>query len=190
MMQKSTIWNMPVASAVAASYGDYTTLPQAGNMIFYWWTPDPTFLELSPEILKFPPYNREEYSRGILSSEISGARVSAISSRDLEILAPVVERLADNVDLPIREMNNMLLDHKERGLDYSEESWRNVTCNWLRNNRALWENWIPDESVCVPGFGLYDSVLLEFTDDRNVTNNANKIVCQAAWFSKTFERRN
>jgi len=82
MMQKSTIWNMPVASAVAASYGDYTTLPQAGNMIFYWWTPDPTFLELSPEILKFPPYNREEYSRGIQSSEISGARVSAISSRD------------------------------------------------------------------------------------------------------------
>ena len=185
-MQKSSIWNMPIASAVAATYGDYTTLPQNGNMIFYWWTPDPTFLELSPEILKFPPFKPEEHNKGIQTSEVDAALVSAISSRDLEILAPVVERMADNVDLPMNEMNKMLLDHKEKGLDYSEESWRNVTCNWLRNNRALWQNWIPDESVCYPGFGLYDSVLKQFTDDRNVTN---KIVCQAAW-RKTSEPRN
>jgi len=176
MMQKSTVWNMPIASAVAASWGDYTTLPQAGNMIFYWWTPDPTFLELSPEILIFPPFKGEEFARGVMTSEASSAVVSAISSRDLEILAPVVERFAGRVDLPMSEMDSILLDHKSQGLDYSEESWRNVTCTWLRNNRAMWQKWIPDESMCSPGFGLYDSVLKQFTDDRNVTN---KIVCQA-----------
>ena len=178
MMQKITLFNMPVAAAVAATYGDYTTIPQAGNLIFYWWTPDPTFLELSPMILKFPPFKREEFNRGIMTTEASGATISALSSRDLQVLAPVVEQFAGLVDLPIDEMNAMLSDHKARGLDYSEESWRNVTCTWLRNNRALWQTWIPDETVCSPGFGLYDSVLNQFTDDRNVTN---KIVCQAAW---------
>jgi len=176
MMQKTTLFNMPIASAVAASYGDYTTLPQAGNMIFYWWTPDPTFLELSPMVVKFPEFKSQEFQQGVLTSESAAAVVSALSSRDLEILAPVVERFVDGVDLPVSEMDTMLLDHKNRGLDYSEASWRNVTCTWLRNNRAMWQTWIPDESVCYPGFGLYDAVLDQFTDDRNVTN---KIVCQA-----------
>ena len=39
MMQKTTIFSMPMALAVAASCGDYTTLP------------DPTFLDLSPMAL-------------------------------------------------------------------------------------------------------------------------------------------
>ena len=178
MMQKYTIFNMPVACAVAATWGDYTTLPQESNMIFYWWTPDPTFLDLAPITVKFPDNKPEDYLRGLLTSESSAARVSAVSSRDMQILAPLVERFADLVYLPMREMDTMLLDHKTRLLDNSEESWRNVTCNWLRNNRALWQTWIPDETVCFPGFGLYDSVLKQFTDDRNVTN---KIICQATW---------
>ena len=176
MMQKYTIFNMPVACAVAATWGDYTTLPQESNMIFYWWTPDPTFLDLAPITVKFPDYKAEDYLRGLLTSESSAATVSAVSSRDMQILAPLVERFADLVYLPMREMDTMLLDHKTRLLDNSEESWRNVTCNWLRNNRAMWQTWIPDETVCFPGFGLYDSVLKQFTDDRNVTN---KIICQA-----------
>ena len=178
MMQKVAIFNMPIAMAVALTYGDYTTLPQAGNIIFNWWTPDPTFLGLSPMILKFAPNKQEEWVQGNLLTEASGVEVGATVSRDLNILAPIVESLADKVDLPMSEMNSMLMDHMNKGLDYSEESWRNVTCTWLRNNRALWQQWIPDESVCSPGFGLYDSVLKQFTDDRNVTN---KIVCQAAW---------
>ena len=80
---------------------------------------------------------------------------------------------------PSPNMNNMLRDHLDKGLDYSEESWRNVTCTWLRNNRDLWQTWIPDESECSPGFGLYDAVLKQFTDDRNVSN---KINCQAGFF--------
>ena len=129
-------------------------------------------------VLKFPDYKPEEFARGVKTSESAASVVSAISSRDLEVLAPVVERFADGVDLPMSQMDAILLDHKNKGLDYSEESWRNVTCTWLRDNRAMWLNWIPDESVCSPSFGLYDSVLKQFTDDRNATN---KIVCQAAW---------
>ena len=143
---------MPITCAVAATYGDYTTLPLTGNMVFYWFTPDPTFLELSPMVLKFPDYKPEEFARGVKTSESAASVVSAISSRDLEVLAPVVERFADGVDLPMSQMDAILLDHKNKGLDYSEESWRNVTCTWLRDNRAMWLNWIPDESVWLSRF--------------------------------------
>ena len=183
MMQKSTVYFMPVAMGVASSWATYTTLPQAGNMIFFWWTPDPTFLELSPMALKYPAPKPEDWSKGILLTEAAAAPINTISSRDLDALAPIVERFADMVDLPMPEMDNMLRDHLNKGLDYSEKSWRNVTCTWLRNNRDLWQKWIPDESECSPGFGLYDAVLKQFTDDRNVSN---KITCQAAFLFSNF----
>ena len=179
MLQKTTVYFMPIAMGVASSWAMYTTLPQSGNVIFYWWTPDPTFISLDPMILKYPAYKAEEWAVGNMLTEGNGATINTIASRDLNTLAPIVERFADLVDLPIAEMNNMLRDHLDKGLDYSEESWRNVTCTWLRNNRDLWQTWIPDESECSPGFGLYDAVLKQFTDDRNVSN---KINCQAGFF--------
>ena len=79
-------------------------------------------------------------------SEAAAANIDTLVSRDLEILAPVVERFADLVEIPLPHMENILKDHKNKALDNSESSWRNVTCEWLRANRALWESWIPDES--------------------------------------------
>lgn len=146
MMQKTTIFSMPMALAVAASWGDYTTLPLSGEITMYWWTPDPTFLDLSPMALKFPPYNAAEFARNIQTSEAAAANIDTLVSRDLEILAPVVERFADLVEIPLPHVENILKDHKNKALDNSESSWRNVTCEWLRANRALWESWIPDES--------------------------------------------
>ena len=66
----------------------------------------------------------------------------------------------------------MLLDQKTTG-----DTWRNVTCRWIKANRAIWQKWIPDESECFAGFGLYDTVLQDFADAR--VNATNKIVCQA-----------
>eukprot|EP00490_Sorites_sp_Unknown_P020569 CAMPEP_0114681432 /NCGR_PEP_ID=MMETSP0191-20121206/55370_1 /TAXON_ID=126664 /ORGANISM="Sorites sp." /LENGTH=44 /DNA_ID= /DNA_START= /DNA_END= /DNA_ORIENTATION= len=43
---KAAKWNMPLAFAVGKLYSDYTTLPTLHKTMFYWWTPDPTFLEM------------------------------------------------------------------------------------------------------------------------------------------------
>ena len=43
--------------------------------------------------------------------------------------------------------------------------------------QEVWKSWIPDESQCFPGFGLYDSVLEDFTEQR--VNASNPIVCKA-----------
>lgn len=69
-------------------------------------------------------------------------------------------------------MDTILLDQKNTG-----DSWENVTCRWIKANRAVWQKWIPDESECAPGFGLFDYVLRDFTNKR--VNATNKIVCEA-----------
>ena len=171
-MQKFTFHDMPVAVAVAPSWSDYTSIPLLGDKLFYWWVPDPTFLELSPLFVKFPPHNAREYAEGKLDTATSVVTIASIASPDLAVLAPIIESFLDKLDLPISHMNDMLLDQKRTG-----DTWRNVTCRWIKANRAMWQKWIPDESACHPGFGLYDSVLHTFTDVR--MNAPNKIVCQA-----------
>ncbi|CAL1127286.1 unnamed protein product [Cladocopium goreaui] len=172
MMQKYTVWNMPGAIAVAASWGDYTQLPLSGEHSFYWWTPDPSFLELAPLPLQFPPHNAREFAQGIQTSAGSSFSVDTLVSQDLAILAPTVEKFADKLELTLSQMDEILLDQKNTG-----DSWENVTCRWILANRATWQKWIPDESECAPGFGLFDQILSEFTDTR--ANVTNKIICEA-----------
>lgn len=172
MMQKFTVWNMPLAVGVAASWGDYTQLPLSGEHTFYWWTPDPTFLELAPLPLQFPPFNAREFAQSILTSSGSSTSIDTIVSQDLAILAPTVEKFADKLQLTLSQMDEILLDQKNTG-----DSWENVTCRWILANRATWQKSIPDESECAPGFGLFDQILSEFTDTR--VNVTNKIICEA-----------
>eukprot|EP00438_Fugacium_kawagutii_P011962 Skav219333 [mRNA] locus=scaffold1957:504914:505495:- [translate_table: standard] len=163
---------MPVAIGVAANWVKYTTVPATGNMTFYWWTPDPSFLDLNPMVVKFPAFNARARSANILTSLATGASINTLVSADLSILSPLVEKFADNVQYTLSQMDDILRDQKDTG-----DSWENVTCRWILANRDVWSQWIPDESECYPGFGIFDSVLNEFTDTR--INATNKIVCQA-----------
>jgi len=171
-MQKFTTWNMPVAVGVAATWGDYTTLPLAGNMAFYWWSPDPTFLELSPLRVEFPDFNKREHDQGIQTSQLNAISIDTLVSRDLPVLAPMVDRFADNLEISQAQMDALLLEQKNTG-----DSWENVTCRWVLANRATWQKWIPDQSACFPGFGLYDTVVKDFVEMRE--NATNQITCQA-----------
>ena len=114
-MQKFVLLNMPVALAIASSWTDYITLPLSGGMTMFWWSPDPTFLDLSPVVLMFPPHNNRDFTAGLQVSADAGAVVSAIVSQDLAVLAPSVESFVNNVHLPINQMNAMLLDQKNSG---------------------------------------------------------------------------
>ena len=173
-MQKFTVFHMPCAIAVSKSWTDYTQLPLSGDMSFFWWSPDPTFLELNPVPVDFPDHKATEFARNIQTSQSVASVISAIASPDLAILAPLIESFADKVEMPQSTVDAILLDQKD-----TADTWQDVTCRWLKANRAVWQTWIPDESNCFPGFGLYDSVLHDFVDAR--TNASNKIVCQAGW---------
>ena len=172
MAQRAVLFNMPVAVSVAKSWTEYTQYPIAHpGTIMYWWTPDPTFLELAPQVLVYPPFNRRERSTGLLISNDASVSIDKLVSRDLSSLAPNVQSFVEQVFITLEQMDDILLTQKNSGL-----SWRNVTCEWLRSNEAQWQAWIPDESRCFAGFGLFDSDRNEYVESRN---SSNKIVCQA-----------
>lgn len=164
---------MPVALSVAKSWSKYVEYPTAhpGTIVF-WWTPDPTFLELAPQVLVYTPYNRREQNAGLYISNSLAVSIDKLVSRDLATLAPNVQSFVEQVFITLEQMDEILLTQKASGV-----SWRNVTCEWLRANEAQWEAWIPDESRCFAGFGLFDSDSNDYVDTR--VNATNKIVCQA-----------
>jgi hypothetical protein len=41
---KATIYNIPLATAVASTFQNYANLPTDFNVMLFWWVPDPTFL--------------------------------------------------------------------------------------------------------------------------------------------------
>jgi hypothetical protein len=139
-------------------------------------------LELAPLPLQFPPFNAREFAQSILTSSGSSTSIDTIVSQDLAILAPTVEKFADKLQLTLSQMDESRLDQKNTG-----DSWENVTCRWILANRATWQKWIPDESECAPGFGLFDQILSEFTDTR--VNVTNKIICEAAWGWETAKKQ-
>eukprot|EP00913_Durusdinium_trenchii_P031415 g29410.t1 len=57
MLQKATFLGIPLAWITAKDWNAYSALPKDYDSIFYWWTPDPTFLSLNAEQIMFPAHN-------------------------------------------------------------------------------------------------------------------------------------
>eukprot|EP00438_Fugacium_kawagutii_P036799 Skav208752 [mRNA] locus=scaffold1871:83569:84351:+ [translate_table: standard] len=68
MMQRATIFDMPVVPADVRDWESYALLPTKLSSMFYWWQPDPTFLDLHAQRIAFPEYDPVGYARGILTS--------------------------------------------------------------------------------------------------------------------------
>ena len=160
-MQKATAHHMPLAIAVAATWGDYTTLPQDYSCLTYWWEPDPTHLALNPSRLIFPVHDAEAFSRGDVSSQTSDVEISKQVSQDLGRLAPDVEALLSNLKIDMKSMKSLLRDQLD-----SQDEWSEVACRWLQANSPRWKQWIPDNSECSPGFGMFDEQEERFVSDR------------------------
>ncbi|CAK9089936.1 Uncharacterized protein SCF082_LOCUS42432, partial [Durusdinium trenchii] len=173
MMQKSVVLYMPLGLAVAAGWTEYTQIPfHYPKMQVYWWVPDPSFLELAPQMMQWAPLDKRGWANGYQVSQLGSIPIKKLVSRDLMVLAPNVRSFVSNIMISLKQMDEILLDQKN-----TSATWEDATCKWLLANEPVWRSWIPDESQCFPGFGLYDSVLKDFVDARE--NATNKIICQA-----------
>eukprot|EP00913_Durusdinium_trenchii_P014727 g13816.t1 len=107
-LQKSTSWNMPMAIAVAASWTDYQLLPLQFKSLFYWWVPDPTFLELVPEEVMFPPFDRLKWFAGDRRVSSPDIPIDKVVSQDLSMLAPNVEAFIQKFRIEMASVNEIM----------------------------------------------------------------------------------
>ena len=77
IMQRATIFNMPIVPANVREWGKFSVLPTQISCLFYWWEPDPTFLGLGAKMLLYPRYNRSSWEKGIADSASSRIRLEA-----------------------------------------------------------------------------------------------------------------
>ncbi|CAL1167555.1 unnamed protein product [Cladocopium goreaui] len=162
VLQRATRWNIPLAFGVGATWGDFVSVANTKKSMFYWWTPDPTFLEMSPVMTKFPAHDKQAWEQGDISTAALGVFIGKIVSHDLSALAPRLVGFLDNIQIDMDTINAMMLDQKTSG-----EEWEPVMCRWLQNNPQIWSSWMPDDSTCFPKFGMFDEITEQFVSNRD-----------------------
>ncbi|CAL1150556.1 unnamed protein product [Cladocopium goreaui] len=173
-MQRATAYDTAMAIAVAKEYADYQRMPAEMNMLFYWWTPDDTFVAMTPREIIYPPSDRAAFFRGDYRGGNPDQPIEKYASQDLAFLAPSVMELMKALYIDINVVNSLLSDALSTGDNYST-----VACRWLRKNEDIWRAWVPDPSQCFPQFGLFDLRSQSFVTDRKNLGPADTVECRA-----------
>ncbi|CAE7433215.1 unnamed protein product [Symbiodinium natans] len=170
ILQKSAAFDMPLAIARARPEFDRSIVLER-RVLFWLNRPDLELRAAQPVPVMFPAYDKVAYDSGDFRTLSSGFLSAKWISRDLAVLAPSI------VDFITRlEMSTSVIEAMFDRL-YIEGVSDEALCQWLLNNRRHWTSWIPDETQCIPGFGLYDSVNGEYIQMRG--ESVQGVVCKA-----------
>ena len=150
---------------------------------FYWWQPDPTFLSLDAVRMLFEPFDRAAQGRGILLTDFEAISVDKYASFDLKSLAPTVYELLSAFSLDLNLVNKLMKDQMDSG-----DTPDVVACRWLKANKAIWEQWLPDPTECYPQFGLYNEKTKEFVEDREDPSRLTCRACKSGFYFKSSQR--
>uniref|UniRef100_A0A7S1PJQ5 Tyrosine-protein kinase ephrin type A/B receptor-like domain-containing protein n=1 Tax=Alexandrium catenella TaxID=2925 RepID=A0A7S1PJQ5_ALECA len=160
---KAVAWDMPVAVAVLANWGKYTTVPKQRRSVFYWWWPDALFTDQRPSSVIFPTHNKVERLAGDLRTamnvvELEKWAVYATTNRsNLNMRRPLA--MLENYELTPQLFESILQHYIRLGgtMDIMEQ----LVCEWLNNNTNIWllgtKKWLPEETTCEVGQGIVSS---------------------------------
>ncbi|CAK9086783.1 Calcium-dependent protein kinase 16 [Durusdinium trenchii] len=151
MMQWSTAYGMPTALGVSGGWSLFLKHVRTVQCLHYWWVPDSTFIQMLPEQLLFARHSANEWLAGDKKTGGQGSYVSKMVSNNLQSKAGRVREFVSNINFELPEVQNLLLEFDATGSAY------NVSCKWIRNNRARWSAWKPKLTSCYEGFGLVDA---------------------------------
>ncbi|CAK9093024.1 unnamed protein product [Durusdinium trenchii] len=151
MMQWSTAYGMPTALGVSGGWSLFLKHVRTVQCLHYWWVPDSTFIQMLPEQLLFARHSANEWLAGDKKTGGQGSYVSKMVSNNLQSKAGRVREFVANINFELPEVQNLLLEFDATGSAY------NVSCKWIRNNRARWSAWKPKLTSCYEGFGLVDA---------------------------------
>lgn len=148
-MQRAHAYNMPWAIAVA-TWEKQVGLPRIHRVLFQWWKPDTTFLELSPVKLVFPQRNEEQWENGVQIAKFQPTDCRKWGHPELLAEEVRLKHGLQKLSVTSRQMDEMLA-----AAVHATES--QVACAWLRAHPDMWAAWAPKETDCFEGWGLADS---------------------------------
>ena len=141
LMQKSTAYEMPTAITVASSWSNYLAIPREHKVLFYWWTPDNSFVDMFPKPLEFPTHDAEAWAQGDKRTAEDPARVLTMASSNLQMKAPTVYHAMSLMSIDFETIEGMLLQFAEG------QAEKAIACKWLQDHAATWQEWIPTSTM-------------------------------------------
>eukprot|EP00435_Cladocopium_sp_Y103_P056223 s396_g18.t3 len=180
VMQRSAFFSIPLGVGVANSYENYLLVPKTYKSMFYYWTPEDSLLDLNPVKVIFPEHNAYAHSQGDLTTASSQTPLAKLTSHDLGYLAPDLFKLLENSAFDMDTIYDLMRERQA-----TEEQPREIACRWLKNHGARWLEWIPDPTLCIRGFGLYDATTESFSPSRASASTCK--ACLPGTYSKLFK---
>ena len=172
MSQQANFHNMPVGIAVASSFGTYLEINRELQSLLYSWTPDSNFALYIPTPIQFPQGKESEIERGIYQSMQPRSMIYKAVSPSLAGSSNRAFGLVENLRLSTSDIDTLLFQLVQSGLQVSGKNSWSVACEWLKSNTQRWTNWVPDKTTCSSTEGLVD------LQGIFVTSKAEAVDCQ------------
>ncbi|CAE7368292.1 unnamed protein product, partial [Symbiodinium necroappetens] len=174
VMQKATVWEMPLAIGAALAdftsfTGSYFRLPLTHDVVFVKSYPN---LENMPPVaamqILFPRHSAREWQRGLASSMAATWSHSMLSHKDLGEWAPDVQELLRRMRFYGEDYEYVNIGMSSR-VEQGQATWPGLACEWLQNNTDVWKAWVPDVTSCFPGHGLFGNGTFVSSRDNATT---------------------
>ena len=117
-------------------------------MLSHWFRPDTSQVAFNPQQIIFPIHSAREWAVGNKRTAAIGSYIGKLVNRRLREKARSLITFLDNLQLELMEMQEYLAKKD------SSNSWEEVACQWIFDNRQRWEMWVPKDTTCFAGFGL------------------------------------
>lgn len=148
IMQWATAYAMPLSLGVTKTFSDEVSMVKDGRLVFYWYEPDAAFALLSPSSVIFPRHSARQRALGDRRTAPKAAYVNKACSRNLQYKAPKVKDFLSKINFDLQEAQGLL------SLTQGGMSFYNASCQWIRENRNRWADWVSGATSCSAGYGL------------------------------------
>eukprot|EP00929_Paragymnodinium_shiwhaense_P068156 TRINITY_DN3424_c0_g2_i2.p1 TRINITY_DN3424_c0_g2~~TRINITY_DN3424_c0_g2_i2.p1 ORF type:complete len:1292 (-),score=219.66 TRINITY_DN3424_c0_g2_i2:432-4307(-) len=149
-MHQVTAQEVPVALAVAP-WSDYLVVPRLAEVMFYWWEPDLTFIDMGPANIVFPPHNSGQWAVGDYRTAYDATTCMKFAHIGLRIAGWDAFSLLERLSINKVTLDEMMVDVKRNSRGGQEEL---TACEWLKANPTEWDRWLVDPRICRIGYGL------------------------------------
>ena len=182
-MQWAVAYGLPLALTHARNFDDMIQLVRNRRVLYYWWEPDETFLDLKHARIILPPHSPASWTKGDLRTASSNVKIAKLVSSHLRIAAPRVRMFVERLNLEAGQLLKLLEDSTfQSSIDDRWPVLRQSACQWIKTT-DIWMKWIPVATDCTPGFGLADA---EGLPVMSVLEAVDCQICPAGRFSDPF----
>jgi len=144
--QKTAAYNIPLAMA---STDNWVEIVYQFRVMSYAWIPDALFADRPLTQILFPSYSKDQHDDDLYVTKFAQVATQKWAHADLQEQAPRLWEAMDRMTL-VRSLVRTTLEAQMR----SGLSGRDAACQFLKDNRSVWQAWIPDATSCPNRQGL------------------------------------